>query len=378
MLCIGDLNARIGDLHSTQERITYKKNPDGVRNQNGKTLLELLSEHKKFHVLNGICSEFLKCPSEFSFFRGTVCSQNDMCITNDLDIIEDFSFLKKLPFSDHKPMKLTVKGETITSLEMINECAMNTFSHDHYDINRKLPLPMKLSKINVVELIKNLESFANAMHQTINNGNHANSVNDICNSITKGIYTAAKKSRARTDPALNLALIPNNETCDNYNYKAIAEANLNMYQHAVMKGEPPEAYKVYSDTWIIANELAYSCIKKIFDSNIHKRWIYLKNSDPKQMWKQIDWKGKRIEPKSENLSATTINKYFSNIFNSTKIVESPKITDMDDLIANCTRVIPDLNREPCIDELNFAIMKLGSGISLDGIDPGIMKFYHLI
>ena len=82
------------------------------------------------YTVNGICSEFLKYPSEFSFFRGTVCLQNDMCITNDLDIMEDFSFLMKLPFSDHKLMELTVKGGTITSLEIVNECAINTFSHE--------------------------------------------------------------------------------------------------------------------------------------------------------------------------------------------------------------------------------------------------------
>ena len=96
------------------------------------------------------------------------------------------------------------------------------------------------------------------------------------------------------------------------------------------------------------------------------------------MRKQVDWNGKRIEPKSENLSLTTVNKYFSNIFNSTKIVKSLKITDEDDLIANCTRIIPELNKEPSIVKLNFAIKKLGSGVCIDGIDPGIMNIYHLI
>ena len=118
---------------------------------------------------------------------------------------------------------------------------------------------MKLSKINVVELIKNSEAFSNTMYQTINNGNNTNSVSDIGNSITK----AAKKSRNCTDPALNLNLIPNNETCDNSNYKVIAEANLNMYQHAVMKGGPPGVYKVYLDTWIITNERLLNYQKNI-------------------------------------------------------------------------------------------------------------------
>ena len=89
------------------------------------------------------------------------------------------------------------------------------------------------------------------------------------------------------------------------------------------------------------------------------------------MWQETDWKGKKIEPKSKDLSVDIVNKYFRSIFQSNRVrIEEDDITH---LLENNTTSVPALSREPDINELNLAILKLGSGTSIDGIDPELIK-----
>ena len=155
------------------------------------------------------------------------------------------------------------------------------------------------------------------------------------------------------------------------NYKAIAEANFEMYKHLVQNGECEEVYLRYLETWKTANDLAYKYIKENFDHKTHSNWLRLR-SNPKCLWKRIDWKGKVLEPKEKELSTDTVDKYFTSIFNSNK-VKTPSLDDAAELIRISDNVIPALRTEISIEEINRAISKLGTGTSIDGIDPNIIK-----
>ena len=78
-LCFGDLNTRFGEPRVIRDYANYNPNPDTVVNSNGRTL--------KNHIVNGLYTDKINCESNFSYFRGGLRSQNDVCITNDINLI---------------------------------------------------------------------------------------------------------------------------------------------------------------------------------------------------------------------------------------------------------------------------------------------------
>ena len=53
-ICIGDMNSRFGDPPTWSTNISYKSNPDIVRDTNGNKLPEMLSQIKPFRFCSGL------------------------------------------------------------------------------------------------------------------------------------------------------------------------------------------------------------------------------------------------------------------------------------------------------------------------------------
>ena len=128
--------------------IEYKENPDIVLNSNGRMLRDFLTRFKNLFIVNGLITNTQNFDSDFTFIRGSHKSQVDWCITNNLDIIMDFKILPLTYVSDHKPLLLDLKIMLNPSLEILFESSYSFRSYVHYDINRRLKRPIKMSNIN--------------------------------------------------------------------------------------------------------------------------------------------------------------------------------------------------------------------------------------
>ena len=288
-------------------------------------------------------------------------------------MIKELIFEKKLLYSDHRPLKVTVTGSPVTSLELVNECAESCFNDEHYDVSRKLNNPVKLHNLDLHQLVLALDD---PLAFTISSGISFEelSVDEQCNVLTGGIYNAAKrckinrrnKSYFRHNEKINIS-----ENCALTNYKAIADANFKRYQDLVNAGKPVNDYISYLETWKYARELACSALKQDSNKYIHKSWTDIR-FDPKKLWEKIDWKGKKIEQKSPDVTSATVNKYFTNIFNSNKIKPLPA-SEAAHAILNSNNNISYMRDEISPEELNNAITKIGTGTGGDGIEPSITK-----
>ena len=94
---------------------------------------------------------------------------------------------------------------------------------------------------------------------------------------------------------------------------------------------------------------------------LQKRW--------KKLWSMIDWKGKVEVKIEEPAEESEILRYFRDIFQSKKTENHPKINSIICDIDSYDMHIPILDRVPSMEELDVAIKRIGSGISLDGIPP---------
>ena len=102
------------------------------------------------------------------------------------------------------------------------------------------------------------------------------------------------------------------------------------------------------------------------------KWNKIYRCDPKILWKMIDWKGCENTEKRE-MSPTTVHSYFKNVFQSNKTMDNPKLKDLDNTLQgyNVYNVITDAAIS--MEDLNYALLRLGTGSGLDSISPTIIK-----
>ena len=365
---VGDLNARYGDMTRESDRgRLYKLNPDTTTNTHGRALSRILKEETSFAILNGLNTGVTQCESDFTFFRGELCSQIDIAITNSSSNISSFQILEKNTYSDHKPISVGITAKRKLPLHFVDACASNLFMYKHFDVNRKIKRPVKLEKINIAAVVSEMEQAAEDIERTITE-NPTIDANTLCKTLTKEIYRCCAENRKKNDEVATSIL--NNSNCTSANYKAIAKTNFLQYQRLLTSGCIEEEYKTYRDTWIEAEQLTVRYEEEEYNTRVNERWKYCAKNDPKKMWKEIDWKGKSINRKKEMLSEYTIHSYFKQIFQSPKTANKPTLDSIS--IPEETNYIEELDKDITIEEVNKSIKTIGKGVSLDGISPDIL------
>ena len=200
---MGDLNCRTGT--PTHEDLCYKTNPDIVINNNGKSLLQILERYKKWNIINGAIFNNRVFDTKYTFFRGEVQSQNDICITNWMNDVKTFKICSKLIESDHCPCRMAFSSKVSPDLRLVEECSRNFKTHDHYDINRRIPKTVDLSRVNITRLYNDLEALAAELQNELSEGA---SNNWICNKLTNNIYSMCMNNyRPKETSNLDVGLV---------------------------------------------------------------------------------------------------------------------------------------------------------------------------
>ena len=166
----------------------------------------------------------------------------------------------KLAQSHHCPIVLTIKVEMSAPLQILDDCAIGTFSYDHYDVSKRLRRTINIKDLNLNGLYADLEHLASQIQV---DGISASELND---KITDGIYNACIKNKEKH--RINLATIPNAKNCTSDNFKAIAEANYQCYKYHEMKRSNKETCDFYREKWLIYHTVSNE--KKNSELNIKK------------------------------------------------------------------------------------------------------------
>ena len=81
------MNACMGTLNYGNRSFTHMKNPDSNTNTNGRNLLNWIEQRKDMVVLNGLTNQHKNFDSKFTYYRGNVCSQNEIMLSNNISDI---------------------------------------------------------------------------------------------------------------------------------------------------------------------------------------------------------------------------------------------------------------------------------------------------
>ena len=364
---VGDLNARFGQPPIFNNDVSYKNNPDKELNASGRALVRILREEKSFHILNGLQKGSLDSDTDYTFFRGNVHSQNDVALVNNIDLVTEFQIMEKNPFSDHKPLTVTLSAKPKTPLQFVADCALDTFKYDHYDVNKKVLKTIRLSQLDIPSCIETMDIAAAELKEIVDTRTLTN--NDICTRITNIIYTTCKTNK-RIIPEPEIQPMLQNQNCTSKHYYAIADANFKRYQQLLLDERDVNEYLTYLNTWIEAEKLAKKHKEEELNIRINENWSRCNMQDGKRLWNAIDWKGKSVKQKTEEIPPDVIQSYFRGIFQSSKTKNNPTLVKGETY--QCEWV-DSLDQDIIMKELNEAMNEIGTGTSLDGIAPDILK-----
>ena len=361
------MNCRTNDLLTQNSMYLYKENPDKGINSNGRKLKTLRDNHKIF-LINGLINNDITCDSEFTYYRGKLCSQNDICITNNVDSVCNFNIKEKLIQSDHCPCMLSIKVDIYPPLQLVNDCASGVFKYDHYDMNKRLQKPINIKNINVNNLYTDLEQLAREIDIQNNDSINNDKLSDL---VTNGIYKYCIKNKQKRE--IDMSKIPNSETCTSRHYKAIAEANYQCYKYHERENGNSENCMFYRERWLLYHDIANIKENEEFNIKKNSKWYNVKK-DPKKLWKLIDWKGKVAEDEPE-LSHHEVHNFFKNIFQAPKLIEDPVLDESSEELDMYHEMVFTTDKEITMIEIEKACSSIGSGTGLDGIPPAICKFF---
>ena len=367
LLIMGDLNSRYGELTNKQNNFTHLRNPDKTTNKHGRTLIDILQSNPNFFILNGLQHVGKSFDSNYTFHRGTVSSQVDIALSNDIDNITSLNILKKLIYSDHCPLEFSCSVVVKPDLHLIRECAEQLFSYDHYVVSRRIKPVIKLSKIDIPEMISALDVLAESLKGEMDG---MFDENDITAKIENGIYDACKQSKLRYDKRKPEER-PNFTNCTSKNFKAIAEINLHTYEQYIKRGAQRDEYEPYLQNWIKFEDMAIRAENEELNIQCNKSWKSVKH-DSKKMWNRIDWKGKGQINKNDIINEATINQYFKKIFQSEKTMNNPVVSEIMELIDKYDISVPEMDKPPDMNELEQALKCIRRGASFDGLPPDIL------
>ena len=272
LIITGDLNARIGT--PVHEHYDYLVNPDNVINVNGKRLLGILDMWKDMIILNGLCYDDRKFDSDFTYFRGSLRSQNDIALTNVLDTV----------YSNHCPIALSVVVDLTTPLHIVYKCAKDIFSYDHLDINKRILPPLKIHRIDVRKAMEIMNESAEKLKEELLI--KEKEPNTLTNLLSNNIYDSCKSTNKEKEDDITIDL-PNLKNCNSKNFKAIANMNLETFNTYLNSGRTEEECIPYLENWTKFEHLANSTERNEINVHQNKSWRNAK-SDSKKYWTLID------------------------------------------------------------------------------------------
>ena len=367
IIIVGDLNARAGDTLN-HANYTYNANPDRGMNQNGKVLKDILSEYNKVVLINGLQVNNTQFNNELTFYRGKASSRNDLCFSNNINMFTDFIVLPKNPLSDHCPLKIMIKMDIDLWMAILPECVAGMNNYDHYDKSKKIKQKIRIDKCNIAPMIDDFEKLGNELNEKYSTyPSDQEKINKMCNELTTNIYDVIRRNKKKPDDQIPE---PTQTNCNSKNFFAISEAHASQYHR--LKYDDPIKAKQYKDQWCYYLQIALNKEEEEMNARKDRSWRVLYKNDSKALWKQIEWKQKEFDRK-KSIPPKVIHDFFTDIFQSPSLLTVPKIESIMDNLRTYTTPNNDMDADITEDEVNNALLKIGSGTSYDGISPDIIS-----
>ena len=237
----------------------------------------------------------------------------------------------------------------------------NNFSYDHYDTNKRIKIPLNITRIGIPKATSSLHQLAQEIKNSINDNIE---MDYLCAQITNGIYDACINSYSKkpmTDPKST-----NFSRCNSQHFKVMATINLFTYNLLRDNNFKEDDYVKYLTDWQKYESMVTKAEDEELDIKCNVSW----KNKCKTRWKKcgilLTRKERMKYIKTKKLDESVINRYFTDIFKSEKIISTPTIANILNRLENYELYIPILDDPPDMYELDMAMR------SYDALSPKIL------
>ena len=150
-----------------------------------------------------------------------------------------------------------------------------------------------------------------------------------------------------------------------------------MYSRRVANGSPTADVIPFLLCWQQNKTYAEVSEEKVYNVKEDENWKNIAKTDSRKMWKIIEYHEKKTtSTKKHTINSTIINDYFTNIFQAEDLAANPTIEDIQRDVSNYSIRHHYLDREFSYDEMSLAIMSIGRGNDLDGLDKILLSCFQ--
>ena len=97
------------------------------------------------------------------------------------------------------------------------------------------------------------------------------------------------------------------------NFRAIAYANMIMYDHCIQRNENSQVTFEYYNVWKANMEYARQKEKDEYNEKVNISWRNVSKEDPKKLWERIEYKEKTLST-CQDIDMKGTRDYFTDIF----------------------------------------------------------------
>ena len=350
----GDLNCRVGDISQSLPLLGchYRANADREVNSHGRFLKKVCKSYSCF-ILNNLSIGEKNLDGDFTFCRGGMMSQNDLCLTNEAGLknVEQFTIHKiGWNFSDHFPVSCEVK------LSLYDDSIPSSASADILSEAGKCEKRQKKVASRWVDW---------GAYRTI----AARSIELLNTHIDSLIRKPSTK-------LLNFVV----DLFSDKLYKAAKMCEIKETEEVVGVAEPSQGMETATgvlhsfssglSTWEEWDDARKQSVKEISDKHFSKlidQWeSALSTNDSRGIWDKINWKGgfsdedtAEKSPEPEQLASQFVSK------------DSQEEEHLLDIDFGKTEV-PELDQEISREEITKSMLKLKEKSTADGWSPNMV------
>ena len=279
-------------------------------------------------IVNGIVLKNRNMDSKFTCIRSQGSSQLDIALCNNIELVRYFQINNKLPSSDHCPYFVDILVYLFPSISIINDSACGFKNYNHYDTSESIKNPINIKRQALNYLEYELNRFVGGILDKYSNLDMAHGLNNdfsldkFSNELSNGVYDCYMYSNSRY---IQCRREPTQNNCNSQNFMGIADVHYKRYLDLLDSNYLAVSH--HKEEWLFYQGIYWQKEEEELNKFNNEKWSLLSKSDPKKLWKQLEWRG---EVRPQSTQTNIIRSYIDNIFNDSKIQGNPKIEEVKD------------------------------------------------
>ena len=171
----------------------------------------------------------------------------------------------------------------LVPLELWDHISSGMFSYEMHDRSKVMKPKLTINKVHAHGLQARFDNVADYI--TDNLHVQESDIDELSTAVNDRIYDACTKKIRNS----RVIIPPDKRNLASVNFRAIADANMNMYTRSIQRNDDAEQRMEYFRVWKCNIEYATQKEKDEYNEKVNVSWRSAAKENPKKLWEMIDY-----------------------------------------------------------------------------------------